>query len=319
MEKVLIGKCKKCNADIYESGNMKIKYCTRCGAKLDADQNQVNSGVQYKEKPATSSQVFNSVPFEVDKQIPGFGINKDTAVYAGPSEVTIERGNKAAWIFGITVAAAVLIASVTISTVLFVKHRNNTLNTDDIVLGNTIEDDKVPTASEPEVTTGKKEVLSAAGFTEQEKEAIQCAQHNLSIINYSKQALIDELTDEYNGFSLSDATTAVQYLEDAGLVDWKQEATEWAQQMLDSSSFSRAEMTRMLTGEASKYTAEEVEYALSYLEDNNLVDWNEEAKGAAEQYMKFGGYTRESMIDQLMVGDNFLESEAEYATDALGL
>lgn len=35
--------------------------------------------------------------------------------------------------------------------------------------------------------------------------------------------------------------------------------------------------------------------------------------------MKFGGYTRESMIDQLMVGDNFLESEAEYAADALGL
>ena len=75
------------------------------------------------------------------------------------------------------------------------------------------------------------------------------------------------MTSEYGaGFSEQEASMAISYLEENGLVDWKEEAVEAAQSYMDSLSLSREGLYRQLTSEyGGQFTAEEAEYALAQI------------------------------------------------------
>ena len=100
-------------------------------------------------------------------------------------------------------------------------------------------------------------------------EAIESAKSYLDFSGFSRIGLISQLTSEYGSqYTEEEAVSAVEYLEEKGLVDWKQEAVESAQSYLNFSSFSRSELYDQLTSKyGENFTAEEAEYALSQVYD----------------------------------------------------
>ena len=101
------------------------------------------------------------------------------------------------------------------------------------------------------------------------EQAIKSAESYLSLTGFSRVGLIDQLTSEYGDqFTEEEASAAVQYLEDNGLVDWNEQAVKSAESYLDLSGFSRQELFDQLTSEyGDGYTAEEAEYALTEVYD----------------------------------------------------
>ena len=49
------------------------------------------------------------------------------------------------------------------------------------------------------------------------------------------------------------------------------------------------------------------------------MDWKEEAKEAAGVYLEMSDFSGKEMKEQLTLGENFTQEEAQYAVDALGL
>lgn len=94
-----------------------------------------------------------------------------------------------------------------------------------------------------------------------------------------------------------------------------------ASDYLEFSAFSRAGLFDQLTSEyGSKFPEEDAEFAISYLEENGLVDWNEQAVKAAESYLEFSSFSKEGLIDQLSseYGSQFTREQAEYAAEQVG-
>ena len=61
--------------------------------------------------------------------------------------------------------------------------------------------------------------------------------------------------------------------------------------------------------------AEQAEGAVAYLEENNMVDWKEQAVKEAESYLEYSTFSRDGLFDQLTseYGSKFSAEEAEYA------
>lgn len=97
-----------------------------------------------------------------------------------------------------------------------------------------------------------------------QKNAIASAESYLSFMGFSRHGLIIQLSSEYgDGYTVEEAEFAVQYLEDNGLVDWKEQATRSANSYLQTMSFSREGLKEQLTSEYGEgFTEEETEYAL---------------------------------------------------------
>jgi hypothetical protein len=72
------------------------------------------------------------------------------------------------------------------------------------------------------------------------------------------------LTSEYGeGFEAADAEFALAHIEQAGGVDWNQEAVEAAQSYLEFKGFSRQGLFEQLTSEYGEaFTAEQANFAL---------------------------------------------------------
>ncbi len=242
----------------------------------------------------------------IDEAIPKFKPDRDAILTAGAINEEFQNRKKKVSIAMVCGSAALLLA---IGTFFLVSTTGNTTqrNTNEVTV---IEDDEVKTPLASDVS----------GFTNEEREAIQCAQSSLSYVPYSKVALIRELTNEYNGYSEEVATSAVEYMENAGLVVWQDEATEWALELLDGSGSSKMEIIDMLTSDYSAFTQEEAEYAMNYIEENNLVDWKEQAKRSAEAYLDAGlDMDRDDMLYQLVDYSGFTQEEALYAIEQVGL
>ena len=169
-------------------------------------------------------------------------------------------------------------------------------------------------SSTEEAVADPQESLS----TEQ-KNAISSAQSYLSYTGFSKAGLIDQLSSEYGEkYPEEVAAFAVQYLEDNNLVDWTKEAIESAQSYIDLAGFSRAGLIGQLTSEyGEQFTEQEAADAIQYIEDNNLVNWNEEAVEAAQSYLKYSSFSREGLYDQLTseYGEQFTPEQANYALE----
>ncbi len=272
----------------------------------------VHTAQNTKSEETTTQKKQSEKATNFDNAIPKFKPDRDAILTASAVNEEIQNHKKKVTM---AIAGIAVLLLVGIGTVLAMTSLGTTgqRNEDSITV---LNDDKVVDDSEVKVP------LSAepSDLSQDERDAIQCAQASLSYLPYSKAALIRELTNEYNGYSENVATSAVQYMEDAGLVIWKDEAAEWALVLLDGGGFSSREIHNMLTTEYNGYTDDEADYAINYIEDNNLVDWNEQAKSSAELYIEAGVVLdREEMINQLVTQNYFTEEQATYAADQLGL
>jgi len=93
-------------------------------------------------------------------------------------------------------------------------------------------------------------------------------------------------------------------------------AVKSAESYLRSMSFSRNELFQQLTSPyGSQYSDEDAEFAISYLEEHLLVDWNEEAKEAAKSYISSMAFSRADLYQQLTseYGAGFTAEQAEQA------
>ena len=153
-------------------------------------------------------------------------------------------------------------------------------------------------------------------FTKSQKNAILQAQAYLAYAAFSREGLIDQLTSEYgNGYNAEDAIFAIEYLERESLVDWNEQAIKQANDYLEYSAFSRQGLIDQLSSEyGGKFTIEETENAVEYLENTNSVDWYEQAVRQAKSYLDYSAFSEQELINQLSseYGSQFTVDEAEY-------
>ncbi|MCD8217103.1 MAG: Ltp family lipoprotein [Clostridiales bacterium] len=156
-------------------------------------------------------------------------------------------------------------------------------------------------------------------MTTAQKNAYQSAKSYLSFSGFSRQGLIDQLTSEYgDGYEVDDATFAIETLEANNEVDWNEEAYESAKSYLSFSTFSRQRLIDQLTSEyGEQFEADEAEYAVSTLESNGEVDWNEQAYESAKSYLEYSSFSLDGLIEQLEseYGEQFTHEQAEYGAE----
>lgn len=154
------------------------------------------------------------------------------------------------------------------------------------------------------------------------EQAVKSAQSYLKYMAFSRNGLLDQLTSQYGEqFTQEEAEYAISYLELNALVDWNEQAVKSAQSYLKYMAFSRKGLIKQLSSEyGEQFTEEQAEYAVSYLELNGLVDWNEQAIKCAESYLKYMSFSREGLYNQLTseYGEQFTAEQAEYALSVLG-
>ena len=98
-------------------------------------------------------------------------------------------------------------------------------------------------------------------------------------------------------------------------------AVKSAQSYLSYSAFSRAGLGQQLTSEYGEgYPAEDAEFAIVYLEQNGLVDWNAEAAESAKSYLDYSSFSRDGLFEQLTseYGEGFTADQANYALSQVG-
>jgi hypothetical protein len=101
----------------------------------------------------------------------------------------------------------------------------------------------------------------------------------------------------------------------------QQNAIKSARNYLEFMAFSRKSLLSQLSSEyGDKYSVEDAEFAVNYLEENNLVDWNQQAVKAAQTYMEYSGYSKDALYEQLTsdYGNQFTKEQAEYALSQVG-
>ncbi|HKP08541.1 MAG TPA: Ltp family lipoprotein [Microbacterium sp.] len=94
-----------------------------------------------------------------------------------------------------------------------------------------------------------------------------------------------------------------------------------AQSYLQYSGFSRSGLHQQLTSEYGEgFPAEDAEFALVYLEQNGLVDWNAEAVESAKSYLDYSNFSRDGLFEQLTseYGEGFTPDQANHALAAVG-
>lgn len=163
---------------------------------------------------------------------------------------------------------------------------------------------------------------TGAASTKGQDNAVKQAKQYLKFMGFSRQGLIDQLSSPYgSGFLEEEAVYAVDYLESNKLVDWNEQAVKCAKDYIKTMAFSRAGLIDQLSSDfGSKFTKEQAEYAVSTLESGGMVDWNEQAVKAANDYLEFMSFSRQGLIDQLssQYGSKFTKEQAEYAATQVG-
>ena len=156
-------------------------------------------------------------------------------------------------------------------------------------------------------------------MTTAQKNAYQSAKSYLALLNFSRQGLIDQLTSEYgDGYEIDDATFAIEALEANGEVDWNEQAYQSAKSYLSLMAFSRQGLIDQLTSEyGEQFEADEAEYAISTLEANGEVDWNEQAYQSAKSYLEYDSFSLDGLIEQLEseYGEQFTHDQATYGAE----
>ena len=87
---------------------------------------------------------------------------------------------------------------------------------------------------------------------------------------------------------------------------------------LDLMAFSKEGLIKQLSSDyGDGYDREDAEVAVNAIEENNLVDWDEEAKEAAQNYLDTMPFSKDELIQQLEseYGDNFTHEQAVKAVE----
>ena len=187
-------------------------------------------------------------------------------------------------------------------------------STDDADAESEAASDENSTADEAEQETDITDDMTTA-----QKNAYKAAKSYLSFSAFSRQGLIDQLTSEYgDGYEEEDATFAIEALEANDEVDWNEQAYESAKSYLSFSAFSRQGLIDQLTSEyGEQFEADEAEYAVSTLESNGEVDWNEQAYESAKSYLEYSAFSLDGLIEQLEseYGEQFTHEQAVYGAE----
>ena len=107
----------------------------------------------------------------------------------------------------------------------------------------------------------------------------------------------------------------------SGMTLSQQNAVKTALNYVDLMAFSRKGLIDQITSEyADNFPREDAEYAISYLEKNELVDWNEEAAQCAQNYIDLMSFSRDGLFQQMTSesGDKFTKEQTEYALSQVG-
>lgn len=118
-----------------------------------------------------------------------------------------------------------------------------------------------PNGSASEKTELIEEETGPESLTAPQKNAVRSAQQYLSMMGFSRDGLIQQLSsDAGEGYSVSDATAAVDSLS----VDWNENAEKSARQYLDMSGFSCKGLIEQLSSSAGeKYSVDQATYGAS--------------------------------------------------------
>ncbi len=101
----------------------------------------------------------------------------------------------------------------------------------------------------------------------------------------------------------------------------QQNAIDSAQSYLSFSAFSRSGLSRQLTSEYGEgFDPADAEFAMVYLEQNGLVDWNAQAAKSAQSYLDMTSFSRQGLYDQLTseYGEGFTPEQANAGLAAVG-
>lgn len=112
-------------------------------------------------------------------------------------------------------------------------------------------------------TSDGKQTISLQGdaktFTKSQQEAVGSAEDYLSGQNFSRAALVHQLTSQVEGYSAGDAAFAVDHL----VVDWNYEAYLAAKTYLSSEHFSRSGLLHQLTSSIEGFTQSQADYGVN--------------------------------------------------------
>ena len=89
---------------------------------------------------------------------------------------------------------------------------------------------------------------------------------------------------------------------------------------LEFSHFSKKGLIDQLSSEyGDGYDLKDAKFAVNAVEENGLVDWYEQAEGAARDYLDSMSFSKNELIDQLEseYGDNFTHDQAVKAVQAV--
>lgn len=125
-------------------------------------------------------------------------------------------------------------------------------------------------------------------------------------------------TDEYFGSKDNDSNDDTF---SSDVTTSQRNAIKSARSYLEWGGFSRKGLIEQLSSEyGEQYPLADAEFAVSYLEQNGQVDWNEQAYKTAKSYMEWGGFSRDALYEQLTseYGEQFTPEQANYALSKVG-
>lgn len=95
-------------------------------------------------------------------------------------------------------------------------------------------------------------------MTKSQQQAVAKAESYLEFQGFTRTGLIRQLTSQFEGYSKSDATFAVDFLD----VNWNLQAAKKAESYLESQPFSRAALIRQLTSQFEGFTRAQALYGV---------------------------------------------------------
>ena len=142
-----------------------------------------------------------------------------------------------------------------------------------------------------------------------------------SAVEEKTPEIIPEVESEKDVFE--EVREAVEELPDptSDMTMGQKQAIKSAERYLDLTAFSKAGLIEQLSSEyGDGFEVEDATFAVEYLEENNMVDWNEQAVKAAQKYLDLTSFSKEGLIEQLSseYGDKYTKEQAQYAVSAVG-
>ena len=187
-----------------------------------------------------------------------------------------------------------------------------------------------PVVAEPAQATPS----NLTNITNAQKNAVRTAQSYLESSGFSRNGLIEQL--KYDGYTGSDATTAVDSLD----MNWIKQAKKTAKSYLQDSGFSRNGLIEQL--EYDGYTISDATTAVDSLNlgqsksdkpkqsqtetveftPKNSADLTNPQKNAvrsAKDWIEYSAYSRNNLIETLSQSDGYTIRDATFAVDSLDI